>query len=178
MAQCARQLCWAGGVALVFFTQSSLAATWHDEMPGAKVLGSGEFSWFGLAIYNAKLWSEHQPFDANARFALELTYHRSLSGRRISQTSINEIKRLFGQQYSAVQLDMWLSVLNKSIPDVSDGSQLIGVYEPAQGMRLYDGSKLIADIHDPVLAHAFFAIWLDERSKDRALRAQLLGTPP
>jgi hypothetical protein len=30
-------------------------------------------------------------------------------------------------------------------------------------------------INDPELAHAFFAIWLDPRSRDSSLREHLLG---
>ena len=161
---------------LLLITQSSFAATWQDELPQAKVLGHGEFTWFGLSIYKAQLWSEHQPFNRNTHFALELTYQRSLTGSRIAETGIKEIKRIYGSQVSSDQLKRWQGILTNAIPNVKDGSKLIAVYEPAQGMRIYDSKRLIADIADPDLAQAFFSIWLDERTKDQALRDQLLGT--
>lgn len=156
----------------------ALAAPWQDEFSQAKLLGQGEFTWFGLSIYKARLWSEQPRFDRNGHFALELTYQRNLSGRRIAETGIKEIKRIYGHQFSDERLDQWLVILTKAIPDVKDGSKLIAVYEPAQGMRIYNAEHRLAEIADPELAEAFFAIWLDARTKDQALRTQLLGNRP
>jgi hypothetical protein len=52
------------------------------------------------------------------------------------------------------------------------------VFIPNQGSRFYSRNKLLADIRDPEFAKAFFAIWFDARSKDKDLRAQLLGSQP
>ncbi len=154
------------------------SAVWNHEVPQAKVLGSGDLTWFGLRIYTAKLWSEQQPFNANTPFALELTYHRSISRQQFVETSVDEIKRLFGKQYSAEQLKRWEGEMNRAFSDVKEGDQLIGVFLPEQGARFYNRKQLLADIRDPEFAKAFFAIWFDERTKDRGLREQLLGRAP
>lgn len=154
----------------------AFAATWRDELPQAKAIGSGTLRWFGLKIYSAKLWSEHQPFDVNSPFALELTYHRSISRKQFVDTSIDEIKRLFGNRYPPAVLAQWEAEMNRAFPDVVEGDQLIGVYQPTQGCRFYNAKQLTADIRDPEFARAFFSIWLDQRTKDEDLRAKLLGT--
>jgi hypothetical protein len=154
------------------------AAVWRDHLPQAQAIGSGDLRWFGLRIYTAKLWSEKKPFDMNAPFALELTYHRNISREQFVETSLDEIKRLFGTSYNAETLKRWEGEMQRAFTDVKEGDQLIGVFIPNEGSRLYSRNKLLADIRDPEFAKAFFAIWFDPRSKDQDLRAQLLGNPP
>lgn len=151
------------------------AAGWRDELPGATAVGSGELRWFGLRIYDAALWSGQQPFDPAARFALQLTYHRSISRERLVQTSLDEMRRLGTAPADPSSLGQWEQQLRKAFIDVAPGDQLIGVNLPGYGMRLYDQRKLVADVPDPNLARAFFGIWLNEASRDQALRRQLLG---
>jgi len=148
---------------------------WQTEMPQAKLVGQGELHWFGLSIYSATLWSEHIPFDEHAPFALELTYHRHISSERFVNTSLEEIKRLSGSTFSADKLREWEVLMSRAFPDVNDGDQLIGIFIPNQGCRFYDRNGLRSDIRDPDFAKAFFAIWLDPRSKDSELRNHLLG---
>ncbi|WP_297577445.1 chalcone isomerase family protein [uncultured Deefgea sp.] len=154
------------------------AATWREHLPQAQTIGSGDLRWFGLRIYTAKLWSEKKPFDINAPFALELTYHRNISREQFVETSLDEIERLFGARYSADTLKRWEEQMQRAFTDVKEGDQLIGVYIPNEGARFYSRNKLLADIRDPEFAKAFFAIWFDARSKDKDLRAQLLGNSP
>jgi len=151
------------------------AAGWRDDLPQATLSGSAELRWFGLRIYNAALWSAHAPFDQTQAFALELTYQRSISRARIVQTSIDEIRRLFGDRYSDDQLKQWEALMNGAFTDVSEGDQLTGVYLPGIGCRFYSRTRLLGEVKDLEFAHAFFAIWLDPRSKDVQLRKRLLG---
>lgn len=154
------------------------AALWREHIPQAQAIGSGDLRWFGLRIYTAKLWSEKKPFDLNAPFALELTYHRNISREQFVETSLDEIKRLFGTRYNAETLKRWEGEMQRAFTDVKEGDQLIGVFIPNEGSRFYSRNKLLADIRDPEFAKAFFAIWFDARSKDKDLRAQLLGNQP
>ncbi|MBM5571065.1 MULTISPECIES: chalcone isomerase family protein [Deefgea] len=154
------------------------ATLWREHIPQAQAIGSGDLRWFGLRIYTAKLWSEKKPFDLNAPFALELTYHRNISREQFVETSLDEIKRLFGTRYNAETLKRWEGEMQRAFTDVKEGDQLIGVFIPNEGSRFYSRNKLLADIRDPEFAKAFFAIWFDARSKDKDLRAQLLGNQP
>jgi len=153
-------------------------ASWRAELPGAVAIGSGQLRWFGLRIYDAALWSGQHPFDPAARFALQLTYHRSISRERLVQTSLDEMRRLGTAPGDTSLREQWETQLRKAFVDVEPGDQLIGVNLPGYGMRLYDQRKLVADIPDPKLARAFFDIWLNEASRDQALRRQLLGSRP
>ncbi len=162
----------------MFIVTTGHAACWRDELPNAKVLGSGDFYWFGFKIYNAKIWTEKTPLDMSRPFALELTYNRTISRRLLVRTVISEMKRLNGNDIAAVKIQDWQIKLTSAIPDISPGDALIGVYLPTHGFRLYSKQGLAADIRDPELAHYFFGVWLDKRAKDHVLRSKLLGITP
>jgi hypothetical protein len=168
--------------ALIFTLSGSCAfaqvALWQQELPQAKVLGSGDLRWFGLHIYSAKLWTESLRFDPKASFALELTYQRNISRERFVDTSIDEIKRLRGDTISVEVLQRWKTHMERAFTDVKSGDQLIGIHLPKIGCRFYSRDKLLAEIKDTEFADAFFSIWFDPRSKDSGLRKQLTGMPP
>ncbi|MBC8982382.1 chalcone isomerase family protein [Pseudomonas lurida] len=153
------------------------AATWRNEVPQAQALGGGEMRFLGFSIYHATLWADQKPYQQGRTFALQLTYHRSIARDRLVQTSIDEIRRISNPAIDASTLTRWENVLRGAMVDVAEGDQLIGVYVPERGMRLYSKQTLLADIKEPELARAFFAIWLDPATRDQGLRRQLLGQP-
>ncbi|WP_422946596.1 chalcone isomerase family protein [Undibacterium sp. Ren11W] len=159
-------------------SSQAFAVEWRQDLPQAKLLGSGDLRWFGLHIYNAKLWSAASNFDAKSPFALELTYQRAISRERFVDTSIDEIKRLQGSSVSPELLQRWRKYMETAFTDVKHGEQLIGVNLPKIGCKFYSRDKLLAEINDPQFADAFFAIWFDPRSKDSNLRQQLIGAQP
>ncbi|MGL6040952.1 MAG: hypothetical protein ACRC01_07110, partial [Deefgea sp.] len=124
-------------LALACIAIPAQAAMWREHIPQAQAIGSGDLRWFGLRIYTAKLWSETKPFDMNAPFALELTYHRNISREQFVETSLDEITRLFGTRYSAETLKRWEAEMQRAFTDVKSGDQLIGVFIPNQGSRFY-----------------------------------------
>ncbi|KAB0495748.1 chalcone isomerase family protein [Pseudomonas vancouverensis] len=153
-------------------------ASWQDSLPGAQLIGSGEFRKFGFDVYSARLWSPSRPMVGDQPFALELIYQRSISREDLVQASVKEIKRLAGPSVSAEQLAAWQAQMQESFVDVQAGTRLTGVYLPGQGARFFLGQQLLREVDDLQFAQAFFAIWLDPRTKDPELRAQLLGTVP
>jgi hypothetical protein len=66
----------------------------------------------------------------------------------------------------------------KLFPDVEKGRRLAGVNVPGTGARFYYEGRLLGSIDDPAFARAFFAIWLDERTRAPQLRESLLRTLP
>jgi len=155
------------------------AQVWKQHLPQAKMLGGGEFRWWGFSIYTAKIWQQTPNkdggLDQSASFALEITYNKSISRERFVDSSIDEIKRLHGSKHNAEKLAMWRKYMEKAFIDVKSGDQLIGVYLPGIGCRFYSQQTLLAEITDEAFANAFFSIWLDPRTKDSNLRQQLLG---
>jgi hypothetical protein len=149
----------------------------QNEIADARLAGQGSFSWYGMKIYDAYLWSDRNAYRPDApmdnKFILELVYARELQGEHIAESSISEIRTLgFG---TPDQHEVWLKMMKAVFPDVRQGTRLSGVYLPYQGARFYLDGRLLNEIADPEFAHAFFAIWLDERTSAGRLRIQLLG---
>lgn len=166
---------WSVLVALML----ALAASVHARLPPLpdagpwQLQGSGEMRWFGFAIYGAKLWRSGEQWRSDLPYALELTYRRSISAEQLVSTSIDEIARL-GER-DEQRLRQWRSALAQVFPAVREGDTIVGLHEPGRGARFFHNGKPSGRIGDPALATAFFAIWLDPRTKAPELRAQLLA---
>ncbi len=144
------------------------------EYPRLQLAGEGRLRWFGLLIYDASLWIEGGRWNPRREFALDIRYARDFEGGRLAGASIDEIRRLgFGSEQ---QLARWGSELSRLFPDVRKGEHITGVNIPGQGARFYHQGRLAGAIDDPEFAAAFFAIWLDERTREPRLRQALLGS--
>lgn len=160
---------------LLCLLSTGALANWQESLPEARVVGAGELRLFGLRIYSARLWSPEQPLGADSPIALELTYHRAISREQLVDASVREIRRLYGDAVAAAQLAGWREQMLRAFVDVEPGSRITGVYLPGQGARFYAGPELKHEVRDQDFARAFFAIWLDPRTRNPELRAQLLG---
>lgn len=154
---------------------TSALANWQAELPGARAVGSGDFTWFGLRLYSAQTWSTAAPLNWSQPFALELTYHRRLSKDTLVDASVDEIRRLQGDQLPEASLARWTLEMRKAFVDVQPGMRITGVYLPGEGCRFYVGDQLRHQVADTAFARAFFAIWLDPRARDPQLRQRLVG---
>jgi hypothetical protein len=136
-------------------------------------IGAGSLHWFGLHVYDARLAVAGERFDPAQPFALTLRYARDLSGERIAEASVAEIRRLgFGTPEDHRR---WLDAMRRVFPDVRRGDELTGVSLPGRGAQFALNGRAIGSVDDPDFARAFFAIWLDPRARAPELRASLLG---
>lgn len=158
--------------------QGNSQAGWREQLPQVSLVGSGDFSWFGFSVYNAKLWSPAQRVDFTQPFALELTYRRTISRDTLVDTSLDEIRRINGEPLDNEQQENWTRQMRQAFVDVKDGTRITGVFLPDQGCRFYVDGKLQHIIDDPEFARAFFSIWLDPQTRSPKLRAALLGLNP
>jgi hypothetical protein len=144
--------------------------------PELRESGRGRLTWLGFHVYDARLWLAGRTWDPAQSAALSLRYARDFSGERIAQTSIDEIRRLgFG---TATERERWLAQMQKLFPDVRAGDELAGLSVPERGVVFFHNGRALGEIAEPGFARAFFAIWLDPRTRAADLRAQLLGERP
>lgn len=141
-----------------------------------RLAGAGRLRWFGLAIYDARLFVPAEGMDparyARAPFALELQYARSLAGDDIAQASHKEMTRMqFG---TPDQRAGWLASMRRLFPDVSAGDRLTGINRPDGLVQFYRNDTALGRVDDPRFGEAFFAIWLDPRTQAPDLRRALL----
>lgn len=160
---------------LIFFAAAAqaLPEALRQGMADWRMQGMGEMRWFGLRLYEARLWVRGAAYAPEQPFALILTYSRSIPAGRIVDASVDELRRLGTQDEAA--LARWRGYMQKAFPDVREGDSITGLYLPGQGVRFWFGDTLRAEIPDPVFARAFFDIWLDPRTREPALRERLLG---
>ncbi|ROM85039.1 hypothetical protein BK652_10715 [Pseudomonas brassicacearum] len=171
MAHSVRWAC----LCLMLTVMASAAADWRTTLPTAQRLGEGDFTWFGLRLYSARLWTAGPVQDWNQPFALELLYHRSISRETLVQASLEEMQRLGPGSLTAQSVEAWTQAMQAAFVDVRPGMRITGLYLPGKGCRFYVDGKLSHEVADPVFARAFFAIWLDPRARDPQLRQRLLG---
>jgi hypothetical protein len=146
------------------------------ELPGARLLGQGKLTFFGLNVYSAKLWvtDAFQPEDfVRHPLALELEYARSLVGQQIAERSLVEMRR--AGEVPDDKASSWLAAMAQIFPDVNKGDRLTGVYQPTEGMRFLLNGKPRGDVRDVAFARLFIGIWLSPRTSEPKLRQALLG---
>lgn len=150
-----------------------------NELPGARLLGQGRLSFFGLRVYGARLWvTDGFKPDEFVRhpLALELEYARALVGKLIAERSLDEMKKI--GTVPEKKTAAWLAAMEKTFPDVKEGDRITGLYRPDEGMRFFVNGKLGGDIRDAEFGRLFIGIWLSPRSSEPALRQALLGQLP
>ncbi len=151
----------------------------QQVLPEATLWGQGQLRFFGLRIYDARLWAsprfEAANFGAHP-LALELIYHRAFTSAAIAQRSIDEIERQ--GELTPEQSQRWQKALAAVLPDVQPGERLTGLYQPGQFMRLWRGQQALGSIDDAELARRFFGIWLSPQTSEPRLRSALLARKP
>ena len=148
------------------------------DVPEARLAGEGDYTWFGMRIYQAQLWVGPLGYQgaasATAPFVLELRYARALDGGKIAEASHEQMQKIgVGTEQ---QRQSWLGTMRRIFPNVKEGQRIAGAYRAgiAPGVRFYLDGQVLADVPDGDFARAFFAIWLSPAGTAPTLRAALL----
>ena len=167
-------------ISLLFFVligsahaASEAPAPLREVAPQWAEIGSGKMRWFGLHIYDITLWSAAPRFDDKTPYALAIRYARNIPGDQLVGASIDQMRGL-GFRDEA-QLSRWQKLLAPVFPSVKPGETIIGIHQPGVGAKFFHQGKPTGTLDDAQLARAFFAIWMDEKTSEPGLRAQLLG---
>jgi len=160
---------------LAILVTGSAHADWRTHTPDAQVLGEGKLTWLGMHIYSARLWAAQPEQLFEQPFALELTYQREISRERLVKTSIDEIRRVKGRSVADDHLQRWAAEMHLAFDDVSPGEQIVGVHLPGVGTQFYTNGQPSHRVADTEFSEAFFAIWLDPKTRSPSLRRSLLG---
>jgi len=146
------------------------------ELPGALPQGEGQLRFFGLRVYDVRLWAGEPASAATwpaLPLALEIEYARTLEGAQIAERSLKEMRR---QAEIATEAGArWLAAMTRFFPDVRAGDRITGVHRPGTGARFFVNGRMQGELLDAEFARLFFGIWLSPRTSEPALREALLG---
>jgi Chalcone isomerase-like len=155
---------------------TSTPAELGSELDGARLQGSARLRFLGLSVYEARLWSAVPVASGNwaaAPLALEIEYARSLSGQRIAERSLEEMRRQ--GEIATAAAERWLGAMKTVFPDVREGDRITGVHRPGVGLRFFVNGVLKGEVRDAEFARLFVGIWLSPRSSEPAMRDALMG---
>lgn len=152
----------------------SLPAPLAELSPSPRLSGQAVLRFFGLRVYDARLWvgTGSSPDLFDRELFLELRYGLSLKGERIASRSVDEMVGI--GQGSDAQRRVWGEVMRGLFPDVNSGDRLLGQYSPRGPSRFFLNDRPLGVIEDPDFGRAFFGIWLDSRTSEPAMRESLL----
>jgi hypothetical protein len=157
-------------------TASVLPEPVRNERPDLKLVGQGQYTWFGLSVYEASLWSPDGNFNCCASqhpVVLNLTYRRTIGRDQMTTFTQKEWARL-GILDQGTR-DAWATRVASIWPEGRAGDTLAALIIPGRETRFYDNHGLLGVVPIPEFGPALLAIWLDPRAKDAQLRAALLG---
>ena len=148
----------------------------NAELPGARLHGQGRLAFFGLPVYDARLWVRDGFAAAEwqrSPLLLELDYARTLYGRQIAERSLKEVRRQ--SDIDDAKGERWVAEMARLYPDVRRGDRISGLYRPDGATRIFFNGTAQGDIHDADFTRLFFGIWLSPQTSEPKLREQLLG---
>jgi len=144
-----------------------------NEIADAALVGRGRLKVMVWDVYDAALFAPRGAYREKSPFALRLSYLRKIEGRKIADTSVEEIRRQgFADE---IRLAIWHRQMRGIFPDVDKGTSLTGIRRKSGDVAFYHDGKLAGVIDDPDFAARFFAIWLAPDTAAPALRLALTG---
>jgi hypothetical protein len=139
-----------------------------------QVVGQGTLRWAGIRIYDAVLRAPQKPVVMERPLSLSITYRQSVDAIGLKNTTITELGRFSSS--GGATIERWSQALGRIFPAVSPGDELTAVWQPgAAQTAFFLNAKPIGQVTDREFGQAFFAIWLDERTRRPELRKQLLA---
>lgn len=135
--------------------------------------GQGDYKWFFLHVYEARLWGEKTNDLYSRPLLLELKYGRSFKGRDIAKQSAKELTSAGNKQ---TEVEILTKHLLEIFPDVKEGDTIQASYEPDRGIVFYlNKTKELGRLTDLNFSKKFLDIWLGENTSAPDLRKKLLG---
>ena len=173
IAACALLAC---ATAIFYINPASAQGSDATPLPGTVLAGQGTMRFFGLEVYQARLWVS--PGFAPERYAdqplaLALTYQRNFTAEAIAKRSIEEMRRV--GSFTPQQATRWQQALQAALPDVKPGDRLLGLYQPGAGAVFKMGGRVVGEVADAEFSRLFFGIWLSPQTSEPGLRQELIA---
>lgn len=157
----------------VFSTSATASQCVVDEFENLQKVGETRLSVWFWDVYDAELRTDTGALDSAEQRALQLSYLRDIKAKDLVDTTADEWERL-GITISD-EHQLWLSELREMWPNVKEGD-CITLLETEQGHAKFFGpSGELGEISSAQFTDDFLAIWLDENSRFKDARNELIG---
>lgn len=158
---------------LLFATSVKASDYITDYIPAAEKIGEARLSVMFWDVYDIALYAADRSLKDKAPIALQLRYLRSISGEKIADRTMVEMRKLGVQD--EVKLAAWHRQLRQIFPDVEEGTVLAGILTTSGETIFYHDDAKIGVVKDPAFGQAFFDIWLSKNTSSPEVRQALLG---
>lgn len=167
---------WILAASIIGFSSISSAAQascTNDQFDNLKVVGETRLSVLFWDVYDAQLRTDTGNYDAYDQRALRLTYLRTIKAKELVESTQEEWERL-GIDISADH-EQWLQELNDMWPDVEKGTCLMMLEDSDGYAQFFSTEGELGTIQSATFTDDFLAIWLDENSRFKDERNELIG---
>lgn len=161
---------WASGQSN---TASSLISGSLDNgsLVGSAVYSVGFRNFYEISLYREEIIEGRD--ERRTPYALEISYLRDHASDYLADRIVSQI-RVSGYT-SEIRLAQWHMQLTRMLPDFSDGSKFVAVFNQARETHFYHNGIHIGQIRDPAFGWRFMEIWLGEDTSESRIRDDLTG---
>ncbi len=150
----------------------TLPATVTTLAPGLHRLGTARHTVFGLHVFDATLWVAGPRWSPTEAHALDVEASRKIPPSRLVNGVIDEMRDI--RAADDRQRTMWKQSLDRILPSLSRGDQLVILCLPNQQTVIFHNGARIGSLEDPNFGSALFRVWLDPMASRQDVRNALL----
>jgi Chalcone isomerase-like len=166
--------------ALATMTIPALAATHIAPLPpgvtilapGLHRLGTARHTVFGFHVFDATLWVAGPQWSPSEAHALDIEASRGIPPSRLVNSVIDEMRDM--KVANDRQRSMWKQSLERILPTLSRGDQLVILCLPDRQTVIFHNSSKVGTVDDPNFGSALFRVWLDPLASRQDIRSALL----
>ena len=140
--------------------------------PGLHRLGTARHTVFGFHVFDATLWVAGPRWSATEAHALDVEASRSIPPSRLVGSVIDEMRDM--KVADDRQRSMWKQNLERIIPTLSRGDQLVILCLPDRQTVIFHNGRNVGTVDDPNFGSALFRVWLDPMASRQDVRSALL----
>ncbi|MCV6547070.1 MAG: hypothetical protein OIF56_07290 [Cohaesibacter sp.] len=152
---------------------SSIAPDIQARLSAPDKIGQVDARFLGLRLYSAALFTEKgTPFRWQRPFALELTYKRSFSRKRLVSASLSELERVEGKQADHKSIE---TKLNGCFKAVKARDRFVAIPQGKNSVSFLLNGRQTCRINHSNIRKRLLGIWLSDTSRDKQASRRLRG---
>ena len=136
-----------------------------SQPPGLHPFGKGRHSWWGIQMYDARLWIAGPRWSATEPHALDIEPSRVVSADTLVKHAIGEMRDLkVGDER---KLKTWQAEMKKVMPNVRPGDQIVIFCSDSNRTLVYLNDSSTGEVDDPSFCPAVMSVWLHPQTNIR-----------